>query len=113
MIFNNEIKIILLFYYKHNILLTSFYDADYNYIKAFGSVKYSLNNFEKKDLRELKKLALKLSKDFPNFIRVDLYLFKNEIYLSELTFDSHSGIPALTDIKYFNDGLKNWKRYDY
>ena len=77
LIFNNEIKIIPLFYYKHNILLTSYYDADYNYIKAFGSKKYSINNFKNKDLTELKKLALKLSKDFPNFIRVNLYIFHN------------------------------------
>ena len=56
---------------------------------------------------------IKLSEDFPNFIRVDLYLFKQNIYLSELTFDSHSRRPAFKDIKFFNDGLKNWKRIDY
>ena len=58
-------------------------------------------------------MAIKLSEDFRNFIRVDLYNFQNKIYLSELTFDSHSGRPAYTDIKYFNEGLKNWKRIDY
>ena len=72
MIFNNEIKMILLFYYEKDVVYSSYYDADYNYIDATGNKKYNINNFRKKDLEELKKLALKLSEDFPNFIRVDL-----------------------------------------
>ena len=113
MIFNNEIKIILLFYYEQDVVYSSYYDADYNYIDATGNKKYNLNNFRKKDLEELKKLALKLSEDFPNFIRVDLYIFHNQIYLSELTFDSNSGLPYFQNAKYFNNSLIDWKRVDY
>ena len=61
----------------------------------------------------MKFYAIKLSEDFPNFIRVDLYIFHEKIYLSELTFDSYSGVPIFRDIKYFNDWIKKWKRVDY
>ena len=54
-----------------------------------------------------------MSEDFPNFIRVDLYIFHNQIYLSELTFDSNSGLPYFQNAKYFNNSLIDWKRVDY
>ena len=72
-----------------------------------------LNNFDKSHLDRMKSIAMELSEDFPNFIRVDLYSFQNNIYLSELTFDSHDGMPAFTDNKYFNQEVENWKRVDY
>jgi hypothetical protein len=116
MVFNNKIKMIILHYYIKNILFSSYYDEDYNFIEVPRKKKYkkyNINKFKTEDLTELKKLALKLSEDFPNFIRVDLYIFHNKIYLSELTFDSHSGKPNFLNVNYFNDGLKNWKRVDY
>jgi len=64
-------------------------------------------------LNTTKYYAIKLSEDFPNFIRVDLFIFHNEIYLSELTFDDHHGKPVFMDIKHFTDGIKTWKRNDY
>ena len=113
LVFNHEIKLCILLYFLKNEIVHAYLDANFNVIKSEKPFIFSKDIFKTDKLHELKSLAIKLSEDFPNFIRVDLYLFKNEIYLSELTFDSHSGIPALTDIKYFNDGLKNWKRYDY
>ena len=92
-----------------------YYDENYNSIHYDENGNNTINifSFESILLNEMKSLSLKLSQDFPNFIRVDLYLFQNKIYLSELTFDSHSGMPSFRDIKYFNEGIKNWKRFDY
>lgn len=115
MIFNNQIKMIILSYFRNNKNLFMYYDENYNSIHYDENGNNTINifSFESILLNEMKSLSLKLSQDFPNFIRVDLYLFQNKIYLSELTFDSHSGMPSFRDIKYFNEGIKNWKRFDY
>ena len=114
MIFNNEIKMLLLCFNKNKRDITLYLDQNFNSIKDVGNLAIDVvNTFDKSLLDNMKSIALKLSEDFPNFIRVDLYIFQNKIYLSELTFDSHSGKPFFRDIKYFNDGLKNWKRVDY
>ena len=114
MVFNHDIKLITLKYFKNNDKFSvAYYDKEFNPIKNSGRPVYGLSKFKKNILNEMKTYAIKLSEDFPNFVRVDLYLFQEKIYLSELTFDSHSGIPALRNIQYFNDGLKTWKRFDY
>ena len=113
MIFNRDIKMIVLCFYRNNKYYESFYDQNLNSIKENLKAKVDISIFDKIIFNKMKTMALKLSEDFPNFIRVDLYNFQNKIYLSELTFDSHSGRPAYTDIKYFRDSLKNWKRIDY
>ena len=100
-------------YYRNHTDLNEYFDENFNKIKEEKNLNLSINIFKKDHLDELKSLAIKLSEDFPNFIRVDLYLFQNKIYLSELTFDSNSGIPMFTDITYFNDAIKKWKRIDY
>ena len=76
-----------------------------------------LNNLDismfKNDLLDkLKNYAIKLSEDFPNFIRVDLYLFHDKIYLSELTFDSQDGFPFMRDYEIIKNAAKNWKRIE-
>ena len=87
---------------------------DENFVRIKEQQFYlSLDIFKKDLLDELKLLAIKLSEDFPNFIRVDLYVFHDKIYLSELTFDSGSGIPFIRLKKYFNNAAKYWKRIDY
>ena len=68
--------------------------------------------FDEKILKKLKEYAFKLSEDFPNFIRVDLYIFHKKIFLSELTFDSHDGLPKFQNLKKFNEEIKKWKRID-
>ena len=109
MIFNNEIKMI---YVNNRKNIVSYLGQNYEPIEYFGKSSINLtNSFDKSKLDRMRSIALKLSEDFKNFIRVDLYLFHNNIYLSELTFDSHSGKPAFTDIKYFNERIKNWKRF--
>ena len=113
MVFNNDIKLCLLVYFRQENIKIDYLDKDFNLIKSDRKIASPINNFKKEILDELKFLSIKLSEDFPNFIRVDLYLFHDNIYLSELTFDSNSGLPAYTDIKYFNDGVYKWKRIDY
>lgn len=89
-----------------------FYDPNFNFLK--GPKKYSLDVsiFDKRILEQLKNYAYKLSEDFPNFIRVDLYLFHNKIYLSELTFDHQDGRPFMTDYEEITNAVKNWERTD-
>ena len=77
------------------------------------------STFNKDILKELTNCALKLStewnrksEDFPNFIRVDLYLYHNKIYLSELTFASHTGVPFHRKDKFIIDSVKNFQRFD-
>ena len=114
MIFNHEIKMLILCINRKKKNFMLYYDPEYNSIKKDANFNINiLKTFDNGLLAQMKSMALKLSEDFPNFIRIDLYLFQNKIYLSELTFDSNNGIPAFRDIKYFNDGLKNWKRVDY
>ena len=68
--------------------------------------------FKKYILEKLKTYAIKLSEDFPNFIRVDLYVFHNNIYLSELTFASFDGLPLDINATYIIDSVKNFSRID-
>ena len=114
MIFNNEIKMIYLVQQKNGKEINYYFDKNYKPIEEYGKISNInlFNSFDKNQLDEMTFLALKLSEDFKNFIRVDLYLFHNNIYLSELTFDSHSGKPTFNGIKYFREGLKNWKRFE-
>ena len=114
LIFNNEIKMIYLLSNINKKSMTYYFDQYFEPIEDGNHQSFNLLNiFDKNILDRMKTLALELSEDFPNFIRVDLYIFQNNIYLSEMTFDSHEGKPYFTNIKYFHDGLKNWKRVDY
>ena len=63
-------------------------------------------------LEKLKEYAINLSEDFPNFIRVDLYLFQDNIYLSELTFASNVGLPYHKNKTYRKDAIKNFSRIE-
>ena len=112
LIFNNNIKMIILNYIKNKTMVSEYYDEYFNLVKIPEYKSYNISLFDKTTLKTLKFYAIKLSEDFPNFIRVDLYIFHNNIYFSELTFDSHGGIPTFREIKHFNDGVKTWKRVD-
>ena len=70
-------------YIKHK---RNFYDKDWNYIDIGTDCDKMGDSIEKpKMLEEMKKIAEKLSEDFP-FVRVDLYCIKDKIYFGELTF---------------------------
>ena len=110
MVFNRKIKMVILNYRRGVQYYDAFYDENFNSIKDIQKVNLDITIFNKSVWNTMKDYAIKLSEDFPNFIRVDLYVFHNEIFLSELTFGSHNGMPTFRDIKYFTDGLKNWER---
>ena len=71
-----------------------------------------ISHFKKNTLDQLRNYAIKLSEDFPNFIRVDLYLFHDNIYFSELTFTSYNGLYMYRDEKFVHDCMKNFSRVD-
>ena len=111
-IVNNEIKIIYIRLYYKGKLKMLYYDSNYNTIKDLKNKDFKISFFKNELLNKLKDYALKLSEDFPNFIRIDLYVFHEEIYLSELTFDHREGRPFLRNNKIIKDAAKNWKRID-
>jgi hypothetical protein len=116
-ILNRKIK----FIYFENFLNSThktytIYDPNYNYL--FRYTKYNATTlnitslFKKEVLETLNKYAIKLSEDFPNFIRVDLFIFHQKIYLSELTFASYSGLPMDREEKYVKEALRHFSRVD-
>ena len=111
-ILNKDIKIIYVRVNYNNQLFIFYYDSNYNPQYEVNNDIFNINNFNKKTLDELKYYALKLSEDFPNFIRIDLYVFHDKIYLSELTFDHREGQPFLNDNKIIKEAGENWKRID-
>ena len=116
-IINNKIKFIRLKYNLHNANnVFAIYDSHFNCLFKQKKIKenpLNLTSLIKKDvLEKLKKYAIKLSEDFPNFIRVDLYIFHNKIYLSELTFASFRGLPMHREEKYVKDSIENFSRVD-
>ena len=80
LIFNNDIKLIyLIFRNRNNEVALSYYDKNFNPIKVSGKPYFNLSRFNESILNEVKYYAVKLSKDFPNFVRVDLYIFHEKI----------------------------------
>ena len=111
-ILNNEIKIIYIKVFMPKTFRLYYYDSSYKPLKLGKRKTFNISFFPKDILEKLNKYALKLSEDFPNFIRVDLYVFHNEIYLSELTFDHREGRPFLRNDPIIIEAAKNWKRID-
>ena len=111
-ILNNDIKIVYILGKIEEQNFVLYYDSNYNLLYNKKNVPFDIFNFKNDTLNNLKYYALKLSEDFPNFIRVDLFLFHNKIYLSELTFDHREGRPFLRNDKIIKEAAKNWKRID-
>ena len=112
-IMNHEVKFIIIRYNINGYATGCYYDDNFNSIKINEENILDLKRFKKNNLNEMKSIAIALSEDFPNFIRVDLYLFHDKIYLSELTFDPYDGIPQPSLKKIFIEVVKNYKRIDY
>lgn len=110
---NKEIKIISILASINDEIKFFHYNPDFTPLFNEDSKKFHISMFDKEILEKLKKYAIKISEDFPNHIRVDLYIFHNKIYLSELTFDHMNGIPDKTydNNKLVKEAVKNWKRY--
>ena len=110
---NNDIKVIYIRMKVKGKLFLVYYDANYKLLPESNSKNFNISIFKKETLEKLKYYALKLSEDFPNFIRIDLYVFHDKIYLSELTFDHREGKPNfLRDNIIIREAAKNWRRID-
>lgn len=109
---NCDIKMIYIRTSINDDIRVFYYDSNFNFLFGEKDYSFDLCIFKKNLLNKLKKLAIKLSEDFPNFIRVDLYLFHEKIYLSELTFDAHDGLPFLRNTEIIKKAANNWKRFD-
>lgn len=77
-----------------------FYDENLENLKLEA---YAKNSKEKikliKELKELLKIAEKLSEDF-DYVRADFYLFEEKIYFGELTFCPWSGFQKFSPNKW-------------
>jgi len=111
-IVNREIKIIYVRATINNKMHFYYYDSNFNYLTGSKNHSFDISIFNKNILEQLKKIAYALSEDFPNFIRVDLYLFHNKIFLSELTFDAQDGRPFMRDSEIIRKAGKNWKKIE-
>lgn len=75
-------------YIKHK---RNFYDKDWNYIDIETDCDKLGNSIKKPEkFEEMKKVAEKLSEDFP-YVRVDLYCINKKIYFGEMTFYPWTG----------------------
>lgn len=110
-IVNNKITFIKFLFFLGNKKYNNYYNANFEALVSKKEFNIS-SKFGENILSKLKEYAIKLSEDFKNFIRVDLYVFQNNIYLSELTFDSNSGKPKLRNEKFIIEIGKSWKRID-
>ena len=109
-IINRNIKFFQLVFCLNNKKYLNYYDNNYEILPFSKILNFTISSRFKRDLLEqLKDYAYKLSEDFQNFIRVDLYLFHNKIYLSELTFDSFSGKPMKRTEEIILETGKSWK----
>ena len=111
-ILNNNIKVIYVRVIRNNKIKNFYFDSNYKPLSSKKEKTFNIFNLKKKNLDKLKYYALKLSEDFPNLIRIDLYLFHDKIYLSELTFDHRQGRPFLRNFKIIKESGQNWKRID-
>lgn len=74
----------------------NFYDKNWNYIDVESDCEKFGDSIKKpKQLDEMKKIAEKLSKDFP-YVRVDLYCIDKKIYFGEMTFYPWTGYVQYT-----------------
>ena len=106
---NHSFKLIYIRITYNSELKITYFDMDYNLLIKAEGFTLDISRFDKS---ELKDYAIKLSEDFPNFVRVDLYLFHNKIYLSELTFDPQNGRPFLRYLELIKKAAKNMKKID-
>ena len=110
---NREIKFILHYFSYNNRIYKNIYDCNYKIFNVSQLLDFNIfSTYGENILNKLKYYAIKLSEDFKNFIRVDLYVFKKKIYLSELTFDSYHGLPYYGKEPFVIDAAKNYTKYE-
>ena len=116
LIVNKNIKFIYFYYIttQQNFFI---YDKNYNFLfkeKINKDPPLNLKAiFKNETLKQMEDYAIELSKDFPYFIRVDLYCFHEKIYLSELTYASINGIPLHRNETFVKEAAKGFSFIDY
>lgn len=110
---NRDIKFFMVYFHKENMLHKNFYEPSYKILNFSEIMDLDIiSMFGIEILNKLKDYAYRLSEDFPNFIRVDLFVFHKNIYLSELTFDSVHGIPYYANKEIIINAGKNYTKYE-
>lgn len=112
---NRNVKFLMVYFYKGNRFFYNFYDPNYKILNFTNPNNLDLDlvsMFGMNILDKLKDYAYRLSEDFQNFIRVDLYIFHKKIYLSELTFDSVHGLPFYDNKDIIIEAGKNFTKYE-
>lgn len=82
-------------HYEDGVSAISFYDMDWNFIDVKYADYKSVKIEKPQRFEEMLEIAKKLSAGFP-FVRVDFFNIGEDIYLSELTFDSGDGHRKFT-----------------
>lgn len=111
-IVNSEIKFVYIRTTINEKNCAYFYDSNFKFLYGSKDYSFDVSIFNRDTLEQLKSYAYKLSEDFPNFIRVDLYVFHNKIFLSELTFDHQNGKPFMSNLELIRKAGQSWKRID-
>lgn len=88
-------------------LLLNLFDTDWNELDGVQGKCKNNNTIPRPEyLEEMKGIAETLAEDFV-FVRVDLYLIKDQIYFGELTFTPSNGVfPNFTDQFIRTEGQK-------
>ncbi len=93
---------------KHNT--RNFYDMNWNLMPFGKEFPYDPDCFVEKPqhFEEMKKIAAALSKPF-QYVRVDLYQVKGQVYFGELTFFPAGGAPDFVPREYDTIVGAHWK----
>lgn len=85
------------------------YDTNWNLLDIKTGLDNSTHIINKpKKLKEMLKVANKLSEDF-KYVRVDLYIFNNRIYFGELTFTPAAGFSKFNKQEYNEEWGTYWR----
>ena len=92
--FNGNVGMIEIHRDRYTDHKENYYDINWKEYGVICKAKKGSNMERPKRLKDMIKVAEKLSKDF-TYVRVDLYLVKEKIYFGELTFTPANGTDPL------------------
>ena len=79
-VINNKISFIMFLFFVGPKQYVNYYNGNFDILLTMGENINISSKFNKNILSKLKELAIKLSEDFKNFIRVDLYVIKEYLF---------------------------------
>ena len=107
-VFKNELCILQVDYDRFTEHTRDFYDEKLQKL-SYGN-QYPLSNYtlsQKCDFSKMFELAKKLSKPF-DYVRVDMYHCKGQVYFGELTFAPEAGYGVFTDKSFDLEWGNKW-----